>query len=159
MASPAGLIDDDSVRLLRARGDIVDLIHTYALFIRRGNGAGCAGLFTHDAVYEMLASGPDFSTTLRSRMKGREAIAAFLGSATKADLRVCPMIHNVLVTVTGDLAESTCVMTAVTIPGGDDLLGEYRDSFRNEGGRWRFSARTHTLLLHRPADHNRTSGE
>lgn len=142
----------DALRQLQDRAAIADVVHTYALNIRDGAGAACADLFVQDAVFEMFDSDPvDLSPRLRARIEGRDAIIAHIAGASKAGARVCPMIHNLTIRIDGDVAESACTMNAITIPGGHELIGAYRDRFRYDVDAWRFTARAHTILLHRPS--------
>jgi ketosteroid isomerase-like protein len=141
-----------ALRHLQDRAAIADLVHTYALNIRDGAGAACAELFADDAVFEMFDADPaDLSPRLRARIEGREAIIAHIAGASRPGSRVCPMIHNLTIRIDGDAAEGACTMNAVTIPGGHELIGAYRDRFRCDGGVWHFTARAHTILLHRPS--------
>ena len=131
------------------RAAIADLVYTYALNIRSGNGAACVELFTADALYEMFVTDPaDLSRRLRNRLEGRDAIIAYITGASTPAVRVIPMIHNLIISIDGNEAISTCAMSAVTVPTGDDLVGEYRDTFGFDG-KWRFTSRAHTILLHR----------
>lgn len=148
----AALDCGEALRQLQDRAAIADVVHTYALNIRDGAGTACAELFAEDAVFEMFDADPSgLSPRLRARIEGRDAIIAHIAGASKAGARVCPMIHNLTIRLDGDVAESACTMNAVTIPGGHELIGAYRDRFRYDGEAWRFTARAHTILLHRPA--------
>ncbi|MEJ5979517.1 nuclear transport factor 2 family protein [Novosphingobium sp. PS1R-30] len=136
---------------LRDCAAITDLVHTYALHVRSGEGQACCALFTEDAVFEMHVLDPaDMSLKLHKRLEGRDAVIGHIAGATSPNARILPMIHNLIVEVDGTQASSTCAMSAVTIPDGIDLFGEYSDSFRFTD-RWLFSARRHTILLQRPS--------
>jgi hypothetical protein len=145
------MIDSDHSAGGKDRMAIADLVYTYALHVRNGNGADCAGLFTADAFFEMSATDPvDLSRHLRTRLEGRDAIGAYIAQAATSSSRVVPMIHNLIIAIDGADAVATCAMSAITIPSGDDLVGEYRDTFRFDG-EWQFASRSHTILLYRPA--------
>jgi hypothetical protein len=131
---------------LDARAAIADLVHTYALNIRMREGEACADLFTEDAVFETRRADPD--ARMLNRLEGRASIAAYLAKASHGETRVCPMIHNLLITVDGREASSNCLMAALALPGGTELIGEYRDTYRFDGV-WRFSSRTYTILHER----------
>lgn len=133
--------------MLDARQAIADLVHTYALKVRRGQGADCAELFTDDAVFEVRQATPgaDDAGHTRTRLSGRDAVAAYIARASSAETRVCPMIHNLLIQVSGDEAASNCLMTSVVWPGGQQMIGEYEDRYRYENG-WRFSSRVFTVF-------------
>jgi hypothetical protein len=130
----------------QARTAIADLVHTYALNVRMRRGEACADLFTDDAVFETQRLDPDLRTLIR--LEGRQDIAAYLSKATQGETRVCPMIHNLLITVEGPKASSNCLMAALALPAGTELIGEYRDTYRFDGV-WRFASRTYTVLHQR----------
>lgn len=133
--------------LLLARAAIADLVHTYALNVRTGNGADCAALFTDDAVFEVREAPPSNPAAgrSRSRLEGRAAIAAYVARTASPENRVCPLIHNLLIDVRGNEATSTCVMISVVWSSGRQLIGEYHDSYNFEK-EWRFSSRVFTIL-------------
>ena len=138
--------DTARIELIEARAAIADLVHTYARNIRAGCGADCVKLFTEQAVFEVreapLASRETHRT--RARVVGHQEIMGYLVGSASSDVRVCPMIHNLLIRVDGREAESDCVMTAY-VSNGQRLVGEYQDQFRHDGG-WRFSSRVFTIL-------------
>jgi len=147
------------VEMLEARAAIADLVHTYALNIRRGNGADCAALFTEDAVFEIgdaMLDGRN-PVQVRTSLKGRDVIRAYLVRAAGSGVRVYPMIHNLLIEVEGWRATSSCLMTG-RVSKGQGVFGEYRDSFQFDKG-WRFSARVFTILSSEaPSSANGESG-
>ena len=133
--------------LLVARAAIADLVHTYALNIRTGNGAECVKLFTEDAVFEVREArvgSPGVGQT-RSRLTGHDAISNYLARTATPEMRVCPLIHNLLIQITGREATSTCVMTSLLWSSGQQVIGEYQDSYRYQTG-WRFTSRVFTIL-------------
>jgi len=137
---------------LAARAAIADLIHTYARHIRAGRGAECVQLFTADAVFEVREAPFSSSEPARTRSKiaGHEALSNHLAGAI-GESRVCPLIHNLLIEVNGHEALSNCVMTSLVWPSGQQLMGEYQDSFRFEAGTgWRFASRVFTIFSDLP---------
>jgi hypothetical protein len=133
--------------LLHARAAIADLVHTYAKNVRRGDGSECAQLFTEDAVFEVrepILGKPGVSCT-RSKVTGHDAIARYLSRTATPESRVCPLIHNLLIEVNGCEATSSCVMTSIIWSTGQQLIGEYQDTYRYETG-WRFASRVFTIL-------------
>lgn len=133
--------------LLLARAAIADLVHTYALHVRTGNGSRCADLFTDDAFFEIreaFVSNGD-AARVRARLEGKEAIASYVSRTATPEARVCPFIYNLLIDVHGRNATSNCLMTTLVWSSGHQLVGEYRDSFRFDD-RWRFSSRVFTIL-------------
>jgi ketosteroid isomerase-like protein len=141
-----------NMELLQARLAITDLVHRYALNIRRGNGSACVALFTEDAVFEVREAPPGSPGPgrTRSRLSGHAAIEQYLVRSTATQTRVCPLIHNLLIEVNGHEASSTCVMTSPVWPAGTPIIGEYQDAFRHEGG-WRFCSRVFTIFVDLPA--------
>lgn len=133
--------------LLLARAAIADLVHTYALNVRNGNGADCAQLFSEDGVFEVRDApvGDPAAGRTRSKIEGRDAIAAYVGRTKTPGARGCPLIHNLLIDVQGREATSTCVMTSVVWSSGRQLIGEYLDRYRFDDD-WRFTSRIFTIL-------------
>lgn len=138
----------ERVRRLEARGAIADLIHQYALAIRSGRPEDVGVLFTDDGFFEVRdASVPGAAEfTVRSRLDGRAAVLAYVGKSAGSGLRVLPMIRNILVTVEGRTATATSLMDSRTWPAGGEVVGEYQDSFREEGGQWLFAGRIYTMF-------------
>jgi SnoaL-like domain len=132
---------------LEARAAIADLVHRYALNIRTGNPADCAKLFTEDVIFEIRDApfGSSSPAQTRSRLTGRDETLSYLIRAAGSETRVCPLIHNLLVHVSGSEATSSCVMTSVVWPGGRQMIGEYDDRYRYESG-WRFVSRVFTIM-------------
>jgi hypothetical protein len=132
------------------RAEITDLVHRYALYVRQGHGAACGNLFTQDAIYdicEVAASSPRNLPTHRNRIEGRPAIAEYIAQAGSGSVRICPLIHNILVEIEGDTATGTAMLESRTWPAGHEFIGEYQDTFRREEVRWLFASRTFTLYL------------
>jgi len=135
------------VAMLESRAAVTDLVHRYAFNVRYGRSAECRALFTEDAVFEMReanASNPAVDRTVRT-LVGPDAIIAYIGKTGVSNIRVYPLIYNLLIDIDELEARSSCMMTARAWPGGRELLGEYRDTYRYQSG-WRFSGRVHTIL-------------
>jgi hypothetical protein len=135
------------VAILESRAAVADLVHRYAFNIRSGRAAECRALFTEDAVFEMRESNPANPAADRivRTLVGPDAIIAYIGRTAASNRRVYPLIYNLLIEFDELEARSSCMMTARAWPGGQELLGEYRDTYRYESG-WRFSGRVHTIL-------------
>jgi hypothetical protein len=134
------------IELLEARAAIADLVYSYALNIRAGNGADCVKFFTEDAVFEVreaFLGGRGIERT-RAKLAGHVAILAYVARSAASETRVCPMINNLIIHVSGQEAKSNCVMMAF-VSNGQRLIGEYQDSYRYESS-WRFSSRVFTIL-------------
>jgi hypothetical protein len=130
------------------RLDLADLVHAYARAVRERRTLDCAALFTDDGVFEIRERNPadPASNQLRAALEGREAIGAYVSTSTGGSVRVCPLIHNLMVSLAGDEAEGNCVMETRSWPPGSELIGEYHDSFRRTAEGWRFSRRVYTIL-------------
>jgi hypothetical protein len=134
------------IELLEARAAITELVHVYALNIRSGNPAACARLFTEDAGFEVRERlGGTGTIRARSTLTGRAAITAYLAAGAASQTRLCPLIQNLIIHVSGQEATSSCTMIAFVLTTGDRILGEYEDSFRYED-EWRFCSRIFTIL-------------
>jgi hypothetical protein len=135
------------VELLQHRAAIADLVHRYALYVRQGRERQASELFTDDAVFEhWQAVAPSTGERrLDRKHAGREEILASLVRTAASGVRLCPMIHNLLIDVLPNAAESTCVLLTVVLPDGPQILGEYHDTYRYES-RWRFTSRSFTKL-------------
>ena len=131
---------------LEARAAIADLIHRYALNIRNGNATDCAALFTEDVIFEVRDAPLDGSAPvqIRTSLKGRDTVLSYLVRAAGSGVRVCPMIHNLLIQVGEAEASSSCVMTAI-VSGAPGFFGEYQDTYRFEGS-WCFASRSFTIF-------------
>jgi SnoaL-like domain len=152
LAEAAALLD--RLETFAARATITDVIYRYARNIRYGAYAELRELFTEDAFFEQRGGelGQLAQARVLARYEGRAAILDHLGKGASSGGGVCPMIHNVLIDVSGDEAASDCVMTGFIAANASRILGEYRDTFRRDGGVWRFTSRTHTMLHHSGAD-------
>lgn len=127
---------------------IADLVHGYARAIREARPQAGTALFTDDGVFEVRERNPHnpASERLLQRLEGREAVGAMIAQSTSGAVRLCPLIHNLMVTTSGDTAEANSIMEGRSWPAGGEFIGEYHDSFRRTPDGWRFSQRSYTLL-------------
>jgi SnoaL-like domain len=132
---------------LISRAEISDLVHRYAFNVRAGKGAESAMLFTEDGVFEIRETDSTDLTAARTRniLSGRNAILQYLQHAERMNVKLCPLISNLLIEVNGNEASSSCVMTNRIWPGGSEMIGEYRDRFQR-GTEWRFVSRIYTIF-------------
>lgn len=142
---------DGALSRLQDRAEITDLVHRYALYVRRRDPASVGPLFTDDGAFEVreLAPVEPGGYRVASRHVGREAAVGHIaGGAEHATMY--PMIHNLLIDIDGDRATSSCVMV-IGRPEIDsaDIMGEYTDSYRRENGRWHFSERIYTIITYK----------
>jgi hypothetical protein len=130
-----------------ARGAIADLVHGYALAIRRGEATSCPAMFTADGSFEVREGDPrDPASTRRLALsEGRKAVGRYI-SASTARVRMLPMIHNLIVELDGDRATASSLMVGRAWPDGSEVIGEYADSFYREEGGWLFSSRIYTIF-------------
>jgi hypothetical protein len=131
---------------LESRLAVTDLVHAYALAIRRDRPEDAAALFARDGWFEIRdghPSKPEFN--VRSRLDGRQAVLDYL-LPNKGKPHPVPMLHNVLVEVTGDTATASSVMEAIVLGTSHRVLGEYTDSFVREDGVWRFASRIYLIF-------------
>jgi hypothetical protein len=139
---------NDRIAQLLHRAEIQDLIYRYAFNVRNCVAAKNATLFTADATFETRDGevGNPASASTRSRLVGRDAIITHISSGPATAVSVCPSITNLLIDIDGDTATSSCLMSAVIRPGGQQMHGEYSDSFRMDAGAWRFQSRVYTMF-------------
>ena len=125
---------------------VADVVHGYALAIRRDRPEDAAALFAEDGWFEIRdghPSKPGF--TVRARLDGRQAVLDYL-LPNKGKPHPVPMIHNLIVEVDGAAAAASSVMEAPVLGTPHKVIGEYADSFRREHGAWRFASRTFTIF-------------
>ena len=131
---------------LESRLDIAELIHTYARCIRYDRPDEVGALFTEGGIFELRQGHPDKAEfTVSYRHEGRAAVHAQM-SQNKGSAHPVPLIHNLIVALDGDTATSTCVMNGTIYGTTHAIMGEYRDSFRREHGKWLFSHRIFTMF-------------
>lgn len=135
------------IELLEARTQIADVVYKYAQAIRNGDFVSGVSLFAEDATFDirLAVPGQPNSATTRSKLIGHAAILTYLNEAAAAGGSVCPMISNLIIDVQGSKASSNCMMTAMVWASGQNVIGEYHDTFRCDGV-WRFAARTYTIF-------------
>lgn len=128
---------------LESEREITDLVHRYTEYIRMRTPAKCASLMTDDAWVELHhsdAMAPETSEQ-HERFSGKAQIMESYTAVAGEDTVVWPMIHNLRIELDGDTASSRCVMASILKPLGEQHIGEYRDTYRRENGRWLFSSR------------------
>jgi len=133
----AGKSLEQRVQELADREEIRDLIATYAH--RVAHGLSNADLFTDDGAYIHRRSVDGEAEVSR----GRAALDAHYVERPGSAGVATPMIHNQLVSVSGDEASSFCSIELRLWRGGASSMcsGYYRDRLRREAGRWKFVER------------------
>lgn len=139
----AGMTLERKVQELADREEIRQLIALYAQRVNHGHGI--ADLFTEDAVWTMRA--PNLETM--REVRGGEALRAAFASFPAGVAAAAPMIHNLVIEVTGDTARAVDMNDLWSHAEGKrhHAWGNYEDQFRRENGRWLFSAR-HMTFTH-----------
>ena len=132
---------------LISRAEITDLIHRYAYNVRIGNPADSAMLFTENGIFEIRETDTTDLTAARPRrtLTGQDAIKQYLADTNHTDVKLCPLISNLLIEMDGNSASSSCVMTNRIWPGEKQMIGEYRDQFYRTN-EWRFTSRVYTIF-------------
>jgi hypothetical protein len=150
-ADVAGPQAELAVRLERldrveSRLAIAELIHTYARCIRYDRPDEVGALFTKDGFFELREGHPDQAEfTVKFRYEGRDNVHTQM-SINKGSAHPVPLIHNLIVELTGDSATANCVMNGSIYGSSQAIMGEYRDRFRREQGKWLFSERIFTIF-------------
>ena len=130
------------------REEIRDLIATYAH--RVAHGLSNADLFTDDGAYIHRRTRDGEAETHR----GRKALDAHFIERPGAAGVATPMIHNTLISVKGDQADSVCSIELRLWRDGSSAMasGYYQDRLRREAGRWKFVVREVTFFHWGAAD-------
>jgi hypothetical protein len=130
---------------LEAQGAIADLVHAYALAIRREAYEDVAGLFAPGGTFEVHSGQPnEAETTPRQIYASVDELVAFL-VAGRGRPGPVPLVHNLVIEVDGDTASANAVMIARILGTGDEILGEYFDRFLRVDGRWLFAGRKYVV--------------
>lgn len=139
--------DIDRLAIIDARVAIADLVHTYVLAIRRERPEEAAALFTENGWLEVRDGYPDrVEHSVRALLDGPENVLSYLLPGRNHP-RFVPMIHNLMIQVTGDTACASSVLETRVLGTGQSLLGEFSDTLRCVDGKWRFASRTFTRFV------------
>lgn len=139
-------VDSTRLAVIEARLAIADLVHGYARAIRRDMPEDAVALFTEDGWFETRDGHPSkFGHKVRWRLEGRQAVLDYL-LPNKGKPHPVPLIHNLMIEVTGETATASSVMEAQVLGTTNKVFGEYQDHFRREEGEWRFASRTYTIF-------------
>lgn len=129
---------------------ITHLVHRYANYIGAGTYQDCRSLFVPEATFETRQAVPGDPSSVRvvNRAEGIDAILDYVGRSAGG---VCPMIHNLVIDISGDEAVGASVMAATVWNRQQVIVGRYHDTFRR-GHEWLFTSRTYTLFREQPPD-------
>jgi hypothetical protein len=131
---------------LEARAAVADLVHAYALAVRKDRPEDVPALFAPDGWFEIRDGHPSNGQfTVRARFDSAQAIGDYLLQG-KGKPHPVPLIHNLMVKIDGDEATATSVMEGQVFGTDHRVFGEYLDTFRKVDGAWRFASRTFTIF-------------
>jgi len=119
------------------REEIRELIARYAH--RIAQGISVADMFTDDGVFIVRFPGRPVIA-----VNGREKLDETYSVDNAISDHPLPMIHNVLIEISGSEAIGVCSNELRLTENGKSMIGSgyYQDRFRRENGRWKFSRET-----------------
>jgi hypothetical protein len=128
------------VQELADREEIRELIARYAH--RVAHGESNADLFTNDGVFITRIPGRPVQTL------GREKIVKLYKDAGSRPDHPLPMIHNYLISISGEEATGLCSNELRITEDGRSIIasGYYEDRYRRENGNWKFAVRDATFF-------------
>jgi len=131
---------DQKVQELADREEIRELIARYAH--RVAHGESNADLFTNDGVFITRIPGRPVQTL------GREKIVKLYKEAGSRPDHPLPMIHNYLISISGEEATGLCSNELRITEDGRSIIasGYYEDRYRRENGNWKFAVRDATFF-------------
>jgi hypothetical protein len=127
---------------LEARNAISEVIYRYAHCVRTGD-MGIVDLFTKDATFTVMQLVGRGEPTRMSHISTPAEFEKFYANVTSHGDRA-PLVHNLIIDVQGDRANSYCMMSGARYDGSAQFLGYYNDTFRRED-KWRFTSRVYTV--------------
>lgn len=135
-----------AIERLEAQAAIADLVHAYALAVRRDRPEDVEALFAPHGTFEVREGAPDRDDPVtRTLFESPQALVAFL-LGSKGQPHPVPLIHNLMIVVEGDVAHASSLMVGPILGTGREVMGEYADSFTRLDGQWRFAKRIYTLF-------------
>jgi SnoaL-like domain len=131
---------EQKVQELADREEIRELIARYAH--RVAHGESNADLFTDDGVFITRIPGRPVQTLGHEKI-----IQVYKDAGTRPD-HPLPMIHNYLISISGDEGTGLCSNELRITENGRSIIasGYYEDRYRRENGRWRFAVRDATFF-------------
>jgi len=131
----------DKIQELIDREEIRELIARYAH--RIAQGVSVADMFTDDGVFVVRFPGRPVIA-----VSGREKLEKTYSVDNAPSDHPLPMIHNVLIEISGSEAIGVCSNELRMTENGKSMIGSgyYQDRFRRENGRWKFSRRDMTFI-------------
>lgn len=131
-----GKSDRRKLKELADREELRELIAIYAH--RAAMGVSLADLFTDDGAFIIHIPGQPVAET-----RGRAALEKAYGDIANNPGAQLPMIHNIVLQISGDAARGAASIELRGTQGGGNVIasGYYSDTFRREGTRWKFVTR------------------
>lgn len=138
----AGRSLEEKIQEITDREEIRDLTFAYAH--RVAHGQANADLFTDDGAYINRRDSNSPPTLVR----GREQLDKHFVVRPGGEGAAMPMIHNHLISISGDEASAICsIELRVGVNGVSTIAsGYYLDRLRREEGRWKFVERDVTFF-------------
>ena len=132
---------EKKIQELIDREEIRELIARYAH--RIAQGISVADMFTDDGVFIVRFPGRPVIA-----VNGREKLDETYSVDNAISDHPLPMIHNVLIEISGSEAIGVCSNELRLTENGKSMIGSgyYQDRFRRENGRWKFSRRDMTFI-------------
>jgi hypothetical protein len=127
---------EQRVQELADRDEIKELTARYCWHVAQGEGELIVDLFTADGVL-------DASRAELPLVKGRDELKNFYVRSVREPAMAIPFIHNHIIQIKGDTASGTCAIEARFSRSGESITaaGYYEDTYRREGGKWKFAER------------------
>jgi hypothetical protein len=132
---------EQKVQELIDREELRELISRYAHCV--AHGVSVADLYTDDGVYILRIPGRP-----AQEQHGRDQLVKHYAQLEVLSDPPLPMIHNYLLTISGDGAVGICSNEVRMVEKGQSMIGSgyYQDKFRRENGRWKFVVRDATFI-------------
>jgi hypothetical protein len=123
------------IRIMEDREEIRMLLADYCWYATKAEWEKLVALFAEGGTLHIALPGGG-----ARHWNGREEI---LQSVTALNLPVIPLLHNEVIKVDGDRAESRCTMHTPLGPdsSSNGFVGHYHDQLAKVNGKWRFTAR------------------
>jgi hypothetical protein len=132
---------EQTIQELADREEIREMIARYAHCVAMG--VSVANMFTDDGVFITRIPGRP-----PSERRGMAELTKEYAKLDTGTVTALPMIHNYILTITGDEAVGRCSNELRITENGQSIIasGYYDDTFRRENGRWKFVVRDATFI-------------
>jgi hypothetical protein len=132
---------EQKIQELTDREEIRELISRYAHCV--AHGVSVAEMFTDDGAFIVRIPGRP-----AQERRGREQLVKNFANLEVSSDHPLPMIHNYLLSISGDGANGMCSNELRITENGQSIIasGYYQDKLRRENGRWKFVVRDATFI-------------